>query len=296
MIKQILYQAILVLMRAVRSSLVAVVFSILASLIMFPKLKYIPVFPLTIFTVSLLLPAIFLYHIGCALKLKKIIYDILYFIGFISINLFFLSVIIRAFWFSPPTSDLEGIEFYIFYLYIFTITGIAVYFAEIVFRSKKYLIELGYKDLPIETDLNCIFEQISKQSKSIFRGIVRSGIIAAIVVFVASVAPRSLHYFKMISTYIPFGLILLLICLLPLVILYQVIHALKIKPLTRNIVYFVIVTFMIVFFTGLLGSIRPNFVKFHNFAGAVLAFASIIVYMAEVYFRNRAILKNLGQK
>ncbi|MGA2173101.1 MAG: hypothetical protein ABSG82_08875 [Sedimentisphaerales bacterium] len=249
-------------------------------------------------TILFFLPAMFFYHLGCVLKLRQYICDILYFIGFLFSSLFFIAWFI--FIILPQACDVEVLYGLFQWFYIFTYTGAAVYLAEVIFRNQKRIRELGYKEVFEKLDWRHISERISKQSQSIFIGVIRSWIIAAIVILVAATGPAFINGLRLEPILITKGL-MYSTGLLPAIIFYHIARALKLKWWQCDTLYFVAaVVAGLSFLPSALNMMHCSYIFYEYYlplyAMAVIALGCVAVYMTEVYFRNRAILKSYEQK
>jgi hypothetical protein len=238
-----------------------------------------------------LLPAMLLYHLGCVLKLKQYICDILYFVGFLSLELYFGIGIVNALKIVHRQRYSDGSEGWgIFFLYIITFTGIAVYLAEVIFRGLKSIKELGHKEVFEEFRWATVSGRIFSQLQPIFIGVIRSCIIASIVVLVAATGPGFTNK-RLEPIFITKGLVYLT-GLLPAIVLYHIALALKLKRRKCDNLYFIAFVAVEIFSLPAL-NLPPEITHDLWYGMAVIALACVAVYMSEVYFRNWVILKNL---
>lgn len=293
MFKQISHQTGIILIGLIKSGIVGVLVAIITSIVIAGG--DLEVVPAALLVMLFLFPAMFLYHLGCALKLKQHICNMLFFAGFLSLELFFCICIILAY-VQQPSEWVEGIGFIVFFLYILTFAGILVYLAEVIFRNYRSIKELGKKGTLKEFD----WGNISKNSQTILIGVVRSCIIAVVVVLVATTGPGLIN-FRFEPIFITKGL-MYLTGLLPAIIIYHITYALNLKQGKSDVLYFVAFAVVEIFFLpSALNMNVPQYVTDPNYdlsylpfyAMAVIALGCIAVYMAEVYFRNWVVLKNL---
>jgi hypothetical protein len=240
------------------------------------------------------LPIVFVYHILCITKLKKYICDVIYFIGFILVESFYIK--------HGFTFDREGIyQLYRSFVYVILFGGLAVYFSEIIFRIRKRINESGHKETFERFDWRHVSEHIFSQSKVIFIRGIRSCIITAIVIFIAASGPGFMQM-GLGPIFTTKGL-LCVIGLLPAIMLYHSACALKLKRRTCDTLYFaafVVAELLFLPFAAWNVMYPPDgdYLRYllPFYAMSVIALGGIAVYMAEVYFRNRAILKSYEKK
>jgi len=146
MLKRILHQAIILLIGIVKSAIAGGLVASVTSIVIAGG--DFEVVPASLLMILFLLPAMFLYHLGCVLKLRQYICDILYFVGFLSLELYFGAGIVNALEIAHRQRYSDGSEGWgIFFLYIITFSGFAVYFTELIFRNRKHIKESGYKEV-----------------------------------------------------------------------------------------------------------------------------------------------------
>ncbi|MFA6185823.1 MAG: hypothetical protein WC770_01245 [Phycisphaerae bacterium] len=287
MIKKILFGFLAMLLGIIRSAIVG---GLIAAATGGPSLDGVG---MALFALLYLLPAILLYHFCYALRLKYYIPDILYFVGFISVIALF------TYGGSIPSED-GGDNFCRAFLYFSFFSGIAIYFAEVIFRNKKRLKESGCKDEFNAANWRDIFGQILKQPKTIFLYSLRLYVIAAVVMSLAGAG----EYFVNLHTkdlWFAVYSLLFSLCLLPGIILYHSAYSLKLKKRICDMVYFVAIIITELLLLLFVANEHMNakelsflYVKpsvLPHFGMLVVALGCIAVYMAEVYFRNKAILK-----
>ncbi|MDD5063261.1 MAG: hypothetical protein PHQ35_00695 [Phycisphaerae bacterium] len=291
MLKKNSYQLMLVAINFVRLSAIGVLVAITTGIVIAGG--DLEVVPAALLAILFLLPAMLLYNLGCALKLKQFTCDILYFIGFLSLELFFCISLILVH--VHPSGDGED-GFIVFFLYILTFIGIAVYLAETIFRTHRSIKELRHKEVLEKFNQG----NISKHSRAILIGVVRSCVMAVVVVFVAATGSGFIN-FRLEPIFITKGIIYLT-GLLPAIIIYNTAYALKLKWWKCDVLYFVAFTFAEIFFLPSAINLNvPQYVtdpgyhlsRLPIYAMAVIALGCTVVYMAEVYFRNWVVLKNL---
>jgi uncharacterized membrane protein len=239
-------------------------------------------------------PVVFVYRIMCATKFKKYICDIFYFVCFLLLE----SLAIYG---SFVKND-EGVDQLCRLMaYVIFFSAIAVYFVEVIIRNQKQIKELDYKDTFVETNWKDIFGQIFKQPIPILFGTIRSYIVAVIIIFIVStgIAFGSFEIDILVKEHILFAQLFLL-CLLPAIILYHSACGLQLKCRICDMVFFTAVTIIELILLPSVSNAKIhgfvedlNFLPFFNMS--IIILGSIFVYLAEVYFRNRAILKNLEQ-
>lgn len=245
-----------------------------------------------------LLPAIFLYRFSYILKLKYYICDILYFVGIVSAGLYWIHSFFKCSasgFDAADISDCKGIC--IFYIYILLFVGLVIYLIEIIFRNKKYLKKLGYKYQFNNINWQDIWGQIFNCNNLIFKKVFKSYIIAVLSFFI----PLNMYLPHRESSFIFYDLLFCL-CLLPAIILYHSAYNLKLMVLICDIFYIVVFVCIEIVLFFLLFILRDSGLPAFDInmilrIGIFGTFHSgIVVYLSEVYFRNRAILKSLEQR
>jgi len=285
MTKMIIRKAIIILIGMIKSGIVgAVVATVTAS-------GNFETIPAALLFMLFLLPAMFLYHLGKAINLKNRTCDILYFVGVVSVESFAI--------YGSFTPDQEGGDNMCrWILYTLLFSGAAVYLAEVIFRDQKYLKGSSYQSPLTGRNWDDIFGQIFKQPKTIFLSTIRSYIIAAIVMSLAGAGPYFVDLHIDDLKFVVYGLLFSL-CLLPAIILYHF-AAIKFKRYICDIVYFITIIAIELCFLPFISkkNIQPiSDIEYNAIVGmGSIGLGGIFVYLAEVYFRNRAILKNLERK
>jgi hypothetical protein len=228
-------------------------------------------------------PILIIYCFLCATEIKKLFCDLSYLAWFVAVELFFYY-----------TNDIDT---FLFFTCIITLNSSVVYVSEIFFRNRTILMEYGHRDVYNKTNWEDVPMQIFKQPKAVFLPVVKSYLIAVIVMVTTS-AIICFSLENIINFAIIFNVFLFSLCLLPAIILYQSARSLQLKDMLCSTIYFIIFIITELLFLPIVWSE----IKFETDFGALLSHRSILgmavialggifVYMAEVYSRNRFLLK-----
>jgi hypothetical protein len=251
---------------------------------------------IALFAFLYLLPAIILYHIAYAFRLKSYICDIVYFIGYLSpVGLFIYDIE------TVPASSpdyVEGLGIVSGILFFLIYAGLSVYLIQIIVRSQERIKELGYKTLVDKTNWEDMFGQIFKHPKTICFSSIRSYIIAVIIISLIDIGQDFSDSYRIHLGVVVSGLAFSLF-ILPAIILYHSAGSLYLKTWIRDLTYFltIFVVELITLFLSpnIRGNELPSFMTDYESHPYIIilwiSLLAIFVYMAEVYFRNRAILK-----
>ncbi|MEN6383882.1 MAG: hypothetical protein ABFD79_01655 [Phycisphaerales bacterium] len=293
MIKKIISKLVILIIGVIKSYLVGSLVALLLS-------GNIDIAPLGFVAAIFILPAVFFYYISYILDFKKYICMIFYFAGFILVELLFgINIIVLCM--KPMNDGSLGLNVFFFYVIIFI--GIAVYFAQIIFRDQTWLKKLGYKEQINKINWKVISLPFHTQMKMIFTDSARSYFITSVIICI-TILVQSFVVFHIKDFVFMFYGLLFSFGLFPAIIIYQIFRYMRLRKSVSDISYFLTIilielSLILFIFSQYANSIGFSYEneqsRLPRFGMSVIALGGFVFYISEVYFRNRAIVKSLEQ-